>query len=175
MRTLLALLVLTSFAPAPAHAYLTPEEVLQNSDFVTPPPNARGAKAARAAQEAQYDARAAEEAATTDTQTGTDTSQAPANGTVDDLRGSAPEEETIDWTTDTQTAQQRYDERVLQRIERNRLDGAVAGGEVILHGSAGDEPLHGGAPLAPTGMGTIAAVLAIAGSVIVTLRLALRA
>ena len=175
MRTLLALLVLTSFAPAPAHAYLTPEEVLQNSDFVTPPPNARGAKAARAAQEAQYDARAAEDAAATDAQAGTETDvAAPDNGTVDDLHGSATDDEVIDWTADTQTAQQRYDERVLQRIERNRLDGA-AGGEVILHGSAGDEPLHGGAPLAPTGMGTIAAVLAIAGSVIVTLRLALRA
>jgi len=174
MRTLLIILVLATVTPIPAYAYLTPEEVLQNEDFVTPPPNARGAKAARAAQEAQYDARAAEEAAATDAQTGTDTNQAPANGTVDDLRGSAPEEETIDWTTDTQTAQQRYDERVLQRVERNRLNG-TAGGEVILHGSASDEPLHGGAPLAPTGMGTIVAVLAIVGSVIVTLRLALRA
>ncbi len=171
MRILLTLLALALFAPLPAHAYLTPEEVLEEEDLVAPPPNARGAAAARAAQEAEYDARAAEEAATEE-DTANDNG-VPDGNTIDDLHGSADEEEMIDWESDDAglNAEERRDERVLDRVERNRLDDQG----VILHGSATDEPLHGGAPLAPTGSGTIVAVLLIAGAIGYTLRKAIKA
>ncbi len=172
MRIFLTILLLASFAPLPAQAYLTPEEVLEEEDFVDPPPNARNAAAARAAQEAEYDARVAAEAENAAN------SENPDSNTLDELHGSAEGEEVIDWTDAEAelSAEERHDERVLDRVERARLDEMAAGGDgVILHGSAGDEPLHGGAPLAPTGMGTIAAVLAIAAAVGYTLRKALRA
>lgn len=178
MRILLSFLLLATLVPVPAHAYLTPEEVLEEGDFVEPPPNARGAKAARQAQEATYDERAAAEAANgiTDTEAAEeDGPGAPGSDTIDDLHGSAEEDEVIDWTTSDASAQERRDDRVLDRVERNRLDDMARGGEVILHGSAPDEQLHGGAPLAPTGPGTIAAVLAIAAAVGLTLRKALKA
>lgn len=178
MRILLSFLLLAAFVPAPAHAYLTPEEVLQDGDFVEPPPNARGAKAAREAQEATYDERASAEAAKGVTATEAaeeDGPGSPGSDTIDDLHGSADTEDVIDWNADTATAQERHDERVLERVERNRLDEMATGGEVILHGSATDEPLHGGAPLAPSGPGTIAAVLAIGAAIGITLRKALNA
>lgn len=184
MRIILTLLVLALAAPLPAQAYMTPEEVLEDGDFVAPPPNARNAAAARAAQEAEYDARAAEEAeaeaeadaeAEAESDYGDD-DDAPGNNTIDDLHGSADDEEAIDWDTNDASPDERYADRVLDRVERQRLEDMAAnrGGEVVLHGSATDEPLHGGAPLAPTGMGTIVAVLAIAGAVGVTLRVALK-
>lgn len=179
MRILLTLLVLALAAPLPAQAYLTPEQVLKEGDFVAPPPNARNAKAARAAQEAEYDARAAEAAAEEEEEAEAeydeyDEYDAPGGNTIDDLHGSADDEEVIDWDTDDASADERYAERVLDRVERQRLeDMALNRGEVVLHGSA-TEPLHGGAPLAPTGMGTIIAVLAVAGAVGITLRVALK-
>lgn len=188
MRILLSLLVLAFFLPLPAQAYLTPEEVLSEEDFVAPPPNARNARAAREAQEAEYDARAEDAAADEgepdageDDWTAGDEEE-PPSGTLDDLHGAAGEEEVIDWEPDDTgaTADERRDERVLERIERTRLeqqgrDPAPA----ILHGAAPDETLHGGAPkqppLAGTGPGTV--VLLLAGSLAVgfTLRLALKA
>ncbi len=177
MRILLSFLLLATLVPVPAHAYMTPEEVLQDGDFVEPPPNARGAKAARAAQEAAYDERAAEEAAKGITPTEAaeeDGPGAPGSDTIDDLHGSADQEDVIDWNSTDATAQEIHDQRVLDRVERNRLD-EMANAGVILHGSAPDEPLHGGAPLAPSGPGTIAAVLAIAAAVGLTLRKALKA
>lgn len=168
MRLLLTLLALTCFLPQNAHAYLTPEEVLEAEDLVEAPPNARNAEAARAAQEARYDARAEHEGAEAE----------PASGTIDDLHGSADEVlvESIDWEPvgNDLTPEERRDERVLERLERTRLENqGREPAPVILHGSA-DEPLHGGAPLAPTGTGTI--VLLLAGSLAVgfTLRLALK-
>ncbi len=177
MRIILTLLVLASFAPLPAQAYLTPEEVLEEEDFVAPPPNARGAKAARAAQEAEYEARmAADEGITTEEETEEDDGWTPGGDTIDDLHGSADEEEVIDWDTDDASAEERHAARVLDRVERTRLDNMARGEEVILHGSAPgeQEQLHGGAPLAPTGMGTIAAVLTVALAVGITLRAALK-
>lgn len=178
MRIFLTLILLASFAPLPAQAYLTPEEVLEEEDFVAPPPNARGAKAARAAQEAEYDERmAADNDITAEEEAEEDDGYAPGSDTINDLHGSADEDEVIDWDTDDESADERHDARVLERVERARLDEmARGGGEVILHGSApGEEdPLHGGAPLAPTGTGTVVAVLAIALSVGVTLRKALK-
>ncbi len=174
MRILFSFLALTLFLPLPAEAYLTPEEVLGENDYVAPPPNARGAAAARAAQEAEYDAREeAEREAETET---TDEDDEPTSGTLDDLHGSAEEEEVIDWEQNDAgaTAEERRDERILDRIERTRLE-QQGRDTVILHGSASDEPLHGGAPLAPTGPGAV--VLLIAGTLAIgfTLRLALKA
>jgi hypothetical protein len=176
MRILLTLLALATFLPLPAQAYMTPEEVLENGDFVDPPPNARNAEAARAAQEAEYDARAAEEAEAEAEQA--EEESTPDGNTIDDLHGSADEEEVIDWDPEGSdlTAEERRDERVLDRVERNRLDDMAANdGGVVLHGSAGQEPLHGGAPLAPTGAGTVVAILAIAAATGFTIRKALRA
>lgn len=175
MRTLTILVALAAFAPPTAHAYLTPEQVLESGDFVDAPPNARNAEAARAAQEAEYDARAAEEAAA---ENGEETDN-PSGGTntLDDLHGSADDgDEIVDWdpTGSDVTPEERRDERVLDRVERNRLDNMGSDG-VVLRGSAPEEPLHGGAPLAPTGTGTVAAILAIAAAVGFTLRKALRA
>lgn len=178
MRIILTLLVLASFAPLPAQAYLTPEQVLEEEDFVAPPPNARGAKAARAAQEAEYDARmAADEGVTVEEETEEDDGWTSGSDTIDDVRGSADEEEVIDWDTDDESAEERHAARVLDRVERTRLDNMARGeGELILHGSAPGEyeQLHGGAPLAPTGLGTIAAVLTITLAVGITLRTALK-
>lgn len=175
MRILLTLLAIATFLPLPAQAYMTPEEVLESGDFVAPPPNARNAEAARAAQEAEYDARAAEEAeAEAEAQ---EEASMPDGNTIDDLHGSADEEEVIDWDPEGSdlTADERRDERVLDRVERNRLDDMAQNGGVVLHGSAGQEPLHGGAPLAPTGAGTVVAILAIAAATGFTIRKALRA
>jgi hypothetical protein len=176
MRILLTLLALASFLPLPAQAYMTPEEVLESGDFVDPPPNARNAEAARAAQEAEYDARAAAEAEEEAAQA--EDESTPDDNTIDDLHGSADDEEVIDWDpegTDL-SADERRDERVLDRVERNRLDDmAQADNGVVLHGSAGQEPLHGGAPLAPTGAGTVVSILAIAAATGFTIRKALRA
>lgn len=175
MRIFLTFLALTLLVPLPTQAYLTPEEVLEEGDFVEPPPNARGAKAARAAQEAEYDARAAAEAeAEAESEAEDDDTDVPS-GTIDDLHGSAEEEEVIDWEADGAelSTEDVRDERVLERVERNRLDNMAQNG-VILHGSA-PEPLHGGAPLAPTGMGTVVAMLAGAAAIGFTLRKALRA
>lgn len=175
MRIILTLLVLASFAPLSAQAYLTPEEVLEQENFVAPPPNARGAKAARAAQEAEYDARmAADENITAEEEAEEDDGWTPGSNTMNDLRGSADDEEVIDWDTDDETAEERHAARVLDRVERTRLDNMAHGGEAILRGSAPDEPLHGGSPLAPTGMGTIAAVLTIALAIGITLRKAIK-
>ncbi len=176
MRILLTLLALATFLPLPAQAYLTPEEVLESSDFITPPPNARNAAAARAAQEAQYDARAIEEADAEAEQAAQESS--PDDNTIDDLHGSADEEDVIDWTPDGTdlSAEERRNERVLDRVERNRLDDmAQNDGGVVLRGSADQESLHGGAPLAPTGAGTVVAILAIAAATGFTIRKALRA
>jgi len=175
MRTLLTLLALVTFLPLPAQAYLTPEEVLEDGDFVAPPPNARNAEAARAAQEAEYDRRAAEEAAALEVEEKED-QNLPGDNTIDDLHGSAEDEDAVDWDPDGSglTAEDRRDDRVLDRVERQRLDNMGSNG-VVLHGSAGQEPLHGGAPLAPTGMGTIITILAIAAATGYTLRKALRA
>jgi hypothetical protein len=156
---------------------MTPEQVLEEEDFVAPPPNARGAEAARAAQEAEYDARRDEQPGNT---TQGDATDLPAdqmddgNNTIDDLHGSA-DDDVIDWQAEDAglTADQRHDERVLERVERNRLD-AMAQNGVILHGAAPEE-LHGGAPLAHTGSGTIVAVLLGAAAIGYTLRKALRA
>lgn len=174
MRILLTLLALVTFLPLPAQAYLTPEEVLENGDFVAPPPNARNAEAARAAQEAEYDRRAAEEAA--ELQKEEEDEDLPGDNTIDDLHGSADGEDAVDWDPDgiDLTAEERRDDRVLDRVERQRLDDMGDNG-VVLHGSAGQEQLHGGAPLAPTGMGTIVTILAIAAATGYTLRKALRA
>lgn len=174
MRIFLTLLALVAFSPLPAQAYLTPEEVLQDGDFVDAPPNARNAEAARAAQEAEYDRRAAEEAAESDEEA--EDEDLPGDNTIDDLHGSAEYEEGVDWDPDgiDLTAEERRDDRVLDRVERQRLDDMGQNG-VVLHGSAGQEPLHGGAPLAPTGMGTIVTILAIAAATGYTLRKALRA
>jgi hypothetical protein len=176
MRILLTLLALATFLPLPAQAYLTPEEVLESGDFVAPPPNARNAAAARAEQEATYDARAAEEADAEAEQAAQES--APDDNTIDDLRGSADEEDVIDWTPDGTdlSAEERRNERVLDRVERNRLDDmAQNDGGVVLRGSADQESLHGGAPLAPTGAGTVVAILAIAAATGFTIRKALRA
>lgn len=172
MRITLSILALALLAPLPAQAYLTPEEVLESGDFVAPPPNARNAKAARAAQEAEYDARAAREAANEESME--DDDWGPGSGTLDDLHGAAEEEEVIDWEEtgagiDPET---RRNDRVLDRVERNRLDNMAVNG-VVLHGSA-PEPLHGGAPLAPTGMGTVVSLLVGAAAIGYTLRKALR-
>ncbi len=174
---LLALVVTLSVsAPVPASAYMTPEEVLEEDDFVTPPPNSRGAKAARAAQEAEYDERAADE--TTAAEAATDDEEdILGSNTLDDLHGAAEneEEEVVDWQDEEAalSAQERHNERVLERVERSRLDDMADNG-VILRGSAPDEPLHGGAPLAPTGMGTVVIILAIAAATGYTLRKVLR-
>jgi hypothetical protein len=177
MRILLTFVALAALAPLPAHAYLTPEEVLEDGDFVDAPPNARTAEAARAAQEAEYDARAAEEAEAE--AEAADDEASPDGNTIDDLHGSADDgEEVIDWDPEGSdlTADERRDERVLERVERNRLDDMARNDDgVVLHGSAGEEPLHGGAPLAHTGSGTIAALLLGAVAVGYTLRKALRA
>jgi len=176
MRIALSILALVLLMPLPAHAYLTPEEVLEEEDYVTPPPNARNAKAARAAQEAEYDARDAEAAAAEEEEEEEEAAagETPGSNTIDDLHGSAEDEEVIDWeeTGGDLDADERRDERVLSRVERQRLDDMAAG--VVLHGSA-PEPLHGGAPLAPTGMGTVVSLLAGAAAIGYTLRKALRA
>lgn len=173
MRTLTLLIALATFAPLPAQAYLTPEEVIESGDFVDAPPNARGAKAARAAQEAEYDARAADQAARDEA---ADASTPPADNTIDGLHNAAADTEAVDWNPagDGLTPDERRDDRVLQRVERNRLDDMAQNG-VVLRGSAPDEPLHGGAPLAPTGMGTVMAVLAVVAASAFTLGKALRA
>ena len=132
MRIFLTFLALAAFAPLPAHAYLTPEEVLEDGDFVEPPPNARGAKAARAAQEAEYDQRAAEaaaadaEAGQADAEAEGDWDAAPGSNTIDDLHGSAQDEEVIDWDTNDESAEERYNARVLDRVERQRLEDCTA-------------------------------------------------
>lgn len=178
MRILLTLLALATFLPLPAQAYLTPEEVLESGDFAAPPPNARNAAAARAAQEAQYDARAIEEADAQAEAEQAAQESAPDDNTIDDLHGSADEEEVIDWNPDGTdlSAEERRNERVLDRVERNSLDDmAQNDGGVVLRGSADQESLHGGAPLAPTGAGTVVAILAIATATGFTIRKALRA
>lgn len=175
MRITLSILALVLLAPLPAHAYLTPEEVLEEEDYVAPPPNARNAKAARAAQEAEYDARAAREAEENAAVETPDDVDGPGSNTIDDLHGSADDwEEIIDWeeTGSGLDPEERRNQRVLERVERQRLDDMAAG--VVLHGSA-PEPLHGGAPLAPTGMGTVVSLLVGAAAIGYTLRKALRA
>lgn len=166
MRIILTLLALAAFMPLPANAYLTPEEVLEEEDLVAPPPNARNAAAARAAQEAEYDARAAEEAAD-------DEAAVDETATDDGLHGAADEEEVIDWEEDEPTPDERHDARVLERVERNRLDDQG----VVLHGGAPPEfaSKGKGKGLAPTGTGTVLAVLLGLGAVGYTLRKALKA
>lgn len=149
MRILLTLIALLGFSPLPVHAYLTPEEVLLEDDFVSAPPNARNAEAARNAQEAEYEERSADE------------ENAEPGATEDpDLHGAAPDDEL--------TAEDRRDLRTLERLEQNREEAAL---DVVL---GANETLHGGAPLAPTGMGTIVAMLTIAAAIGLTLRRALR-
>lgn len=166
MRTLLTLLTLLTLVPLPTHAYVVPEDMLESGDFFTAPPNARGAKAARAAQEAEYDARKAEDEAA---------EAEHLSNTIDDLHGAAPTDEVIDWIPDgsTLTPEERRDARVLDRVKRTRLEGKNDNGE-ILRGSAPTEPMHGGAPLAPTGMGTVVLLLSGAAAIGYTLRKALQ-
>lgn len=158
MRFSLSLLALALLMPLPAAAYLTPEEVLFDDDiYVDAPPNARNAEAARDAQEAEYRARAeAEQNAQTSSDDG-------------DLHGAAGMEEPVTDAPDGLTEEERRNARILERIEQNRAQNGV-----VLQGNAHDETLHGGAPLASTGAGTIVTMLALAAAIGLTLRRALR-
>lgn len=135
MRTL-PILALTLLFPLHAIAYVTPEDMLEGSDY--------------------------EETETNVTVTDLEEEEI-AEDTIDDLHGSAP----------SLSADEARDERILERIERTRLENQGSQGEVVLHGSA-PEPLHGGAPLAPTGTGTVVLLLSSAAAIGFTLRKALR-
>lgn len=155
MRFFLSLTAFLILAVPHAHAYVTPEQMFSDDQiFVEPPPNARNAKAARAAQDAQHDAQQSSAVAEPDEE-----NDVPATiDTIDDLHGAAEDEQ----TEPTLTADERRDQRILDRIDNN----------TVLH-AAGSETLHSGAPLADTGMGTIIAMLAGACAIGFTLRKAI--
>lgn len=155
-------LVLMLSAPVTASAYMTPEEVLtsdENSRFFEPPPSQRETDAIAEQQASSAAARrAAEQAALFG-------SSSSATAEDDSLHGAAPEiddETTMDDSSDT-SGLSAADQRILERVKDRQLELMIQEQAQIL---ASQQSLHGGAPLADTGTGTILVVvtLGIAGA-----------
>lgn len=151
-----ALMCMTSTGTA--IAYLTPEEVLFHEDLYVPP-SPRDVDARVEAQRQRSEARRNAE------QADLDPAPEPVEEPMEEepTHGAAPDEE--DDVSDELNRELLQTIRILNRINQDQEQFYIGG----------DEPTHGGAPLAPTGAGTVLAVLATLGAVFVTYRRAVRA
>ncbi len=182
-RIFLALgILLTSIAsPLTAHAYVTPEEALDDEEFTTqffePPPSPRTTQdVVNDQQERSAQRRAAEQAELNPSSS----SSIPMD---DGTHNAAPDEETDDdeiqklidalnelqgdeGTTDGEDESDVTAEelRLLQRIRSQEVSGNISAR------SDTDEVLHSGAPLSDTGPATILLTLAVVGAISETLR-----
>jgi hypothetical protein len=169
-------LLCSAIMPITAHAYLTPDEVLNDGDFSVrfyePPPSKREIEeVAREQQERSAERREAEQAALEkegETEAETD----------DGLHEAAPEEEDSDlealikaleeWQASqnegggseeegTDSTVNAEEQRLLERIRDREDDERAAAYQAWVNGQQGE--LHGGAPLSETGPKTVIAVL----------------
>lgn len=165
------ILISTLLLPAAAHAYVTPEELLDAGElstrFFDPPPSKRDLEAiveqqnqaAAERRQAELEAAMRESGALQDTQD-------PM--TEEDLHGAAPDEPTISDPMSDTSGLSLEDQRLLERIkERQEADARAAAYQDLF---SGDEALHSGAPLADTGPAAILMGIAVAGAVGETMR-----
>ena len=169
----------TLLQPVMAHAYATPEDVLNdesfNIQFYDPPPSRRSIQdaAERQAQESA-ERRAAEQEAYFQAQ---QASSSPATDGDEELHGAAgAEDQTLQEILDRlntlddgqNNPRQASDERALARIRAQHDQDAL---EAQLRALGLSETLHSGAPLtADTGPASFLAFAAIALAVLLTLR-----
>lgn len=179
-------------SPLTAHAYLSPEEVLNDEDFsatyYSPPPSNRAtSEAVKAQQERSAQRRAAEQAALE--KEGEDADEEELHGAADDeedtdddsasdlqalieaLQGlqddeQPAEEDNDDADTAALTTEELREQRLLERIRQQQLDAARAAQYAWMTGGAGNgETLHSGAPLTETGPATVLITLIVAGAI----------
>jgi hypothetical protein len=163
-------ILLWSFAlPVVAHAYITPEEALNDSNFTTqfftPPPSPRTTQdVVQQQQDRSAQRRAAEQAAimpqsssasSDDTQLH-DAAPDQAGGTTTDTSGGVTQDPS------TMTEDQLRDARLLERIKADQM---AAAQQAALQALLGNQTLHSGAPLAHTGPATFVVALAIVAAI----------
>lgn len=176
--------------PLAAHAYVMPEEVLDEGDFSTrffePPPSRRDMEAVAEEQRLRSaQRREAEQAAI----------MPQPEPTEEVMRGAAPEQSMSDSdiqklidaiqqlqesgnssaaeTDSVPSSENMRDQRALERIKVQREAAEAAEREAyyrMLVGDSTKEALHSGAPLSETGPATVLITLAIAGAIAETYR-----
>jgi hypothetical protein len=179
--TFVIMLIASAMTPM-AHAYLTPDEVIFNDEFLYPPKPSEARERVRlqnarstAERERIYAELAAERQASSSSAATTNTADAgEASDILEHLseivaalqqQGGVstfqPADESIE---DAMTPEERRRERLFERLE--------ARDEEQLHASAWYEfeRLHSGAPLAGTGSGTVVVIMVLALAAIWTIR-----
>lgn len=173
----IASLICSLCLPMTAHAYLTPDEVLNEGDFSTrfyePPPSKREVEErVEEQQERSAERREAEQAALQG-----DDEEEPTHGAAPDESSDSDsdfdefmeafqewqdmqngdDEPTHDAAPDEPVDADAVEQRLLNRLRERDEDGRAAAYEAWIMGQQGQT--HGGAPLSQTGPATVVAVI----------------
>jgi len=182
-------------SPLTAHAYLPPEDVLNDDDFsatyYSPPPSQREIDAVMEAQRERSAARReAEQAAlqkegedpeddelhsaADDEEEDDDEAASDLEALIEALQGLQEDDDDLhgaageeeEDNTSALTTEELREQRLLERIRQQQLDAQRAAQYGWMTAGLGaGETLHSGAPLSETGPATVLIVLAIAGAI----------